>query len=147
MLFDAETLFSDGQAVSTTGVSTNLVDGGAVRDVASGELLWLVVQITQAFTAAGAATLTVEVQTASEPTFASPTTLYTSPVIPVAELSLGARPLRVAMPKYAQRYLRLRYVVGTGPFTAGKLVSGLVLTGTVEDSARGIYPRAAYGTA
>jgi hypothetical protein len=144
MLLDVESMLSDGQAVTTGSVaSTNTFDAGASRDVAGGEGLWVLAQVTEAFVGPGA-TLIVALETASEPTFAAPTTLYTSPAIAVTELGLGARPLRVAMPRYAQRYLRLKYTV-SGTFSAGRLTAGL---GTApEDSTRSAYPRGAYGVA
>jgi hypothetical protein len=57
----------------------------------------------------------------------------------VASLTLGARPVQIRVPRGAERYLRLTYTVATGPFTAGKVIAGLVLPGTLEDSARSPY--------
>ena len=38
----------------------------------------------------------------------------------------GTEVLRVAVPHGTERYLRLFYIVDTGPLTAGKFTSGLV---------------------
>jgi hypothetical protein len=62
MLFDIENLFSDGQAATSTDTSANLVATGATRDPGAGEGVWVIVQVTEAFAAAGAATLTLAVQ-------------------------------------------------------------------------------------
>jgi len=144
MLFDVENLFSDRQAVTTTGNSANAIDTGTARDLLAGEALTLVVQVSTAFTAAGAATLTVALETDDNVSFSSATTLLTSPAIPVAALTAGARPVQIRVPRGAERYLRLVYTVATGPMTAGAVIAGLVLAGTLEDSARTAYPRAAY---
>jgi hypothetical protein len=147
MLFDSQNLFSDTQAVTTTANSTNLLDTGAARDLLAGEGLFLVVQVTEAFDAGGAATLTVTLVTDDNASFSSATTLFTSPAIGLSSLTLGARPVQIKVPSGAERYLRLAYTVATGPFTAGKVTAGLVLAGTLEDSARTAYPRAAFGVA
>ena len=43
-----------------------------------------------------------------------------------AVLTAGTEVLRVAVPHGTERYLRLFYIVDTGPLTAGKFTSGLV---------------------
>ena len=45
--------------------------------------------------------------------------------IPVASLKTGIQPVDVSVPAGTRQYLRLYFVVGTGPFTAGKLTAGL----------------------
>ena len=147
MLFDLESLFSDRQAVTTTGNSANAIDTGAARDLLAGEPLVLVVQVSTAFTAGGAATLTVALETDDNVSFSSATTQYTSPAIPVAALTAGARPVQIRVPRGAERYLRLVYTVATGPMLTGAVIAGLVLAGTLEDSARTAYPRAGYQVA
>jgi hypothetical protein len=147
MLFDREALLSDGQAVTVTANSTNAYDAGAARDLLAGEALTLVVQVSTAFTAAGAATLTVALETDDNVSFSSATTLFTSPAIPVAALTAGARPVQIRVPRGAERYLRLVYTVATGPMLTGAVIAGLVLAGTLEDSARTAYPRAGYQAA
>jgi hypothetical protein len=148
MLFDHDTLLSDGQAIVTNATSTNSYDaGGGARDLLVGEPLYLVAQVTEAFAAAGAATLTIALETSASASFTSPTVLYTTPPRSVAELTLGARPLTTRVPTGARRYLRLVYTVGAGPFTAGRVIAGLVLDGTLEDSNRGVYGHGLVGAA
>jgi hypothetical protein len=147
MLFDSQNLFSDTQAVTVTATSTNLLDTGAARDLLAGEGLFLVVQVTEAFDAGGAATVTVALQTDDNSSFSSPTTLFSSPTTGLSGLTLGARPVQIRVPRGAERYLRLSYTVADGPFTAGKVTAGLVLAGTLEDSARTVHPRAAFSVA
>ena len=147
MLFDVETLFSNRQAVTTTGNSANAIDTGAAHNLLAGEALTLVVQVSTAFTAGGAAALTVALETDDNVSFSSATTLFTSPAIPVAALTAGARPVQIRVPRGAERYLRLTYTVATGPMLTGAVIAGLVLAGTLEDSARTAYPRAGYQVA
>jgi hypothetical protein len=106
MLFDREALFSDQQVVSVTATSSNLYDAGVARDLLVGEGLFLLVQVSTAFTAAGAATLVVALETDDNVSFSSATTLFTSPEIPVAALTAGARPVQIRIPRGAERYLR-----------------------------------------
>jgi hypothetical protein len=147
MLLDAQLLFSDGQAVTTTANSTNVIDLLSARDIGAGEDLWLVVVVTEAATAAGAATVTFSMETDDNVSFSSATTIYTSPAIAKTALTLGARAIGVKVPRYTERYLRLAYTVGTGPLTAGKFTAGITLSGAVSDEARTPYARASYGVA
>ena len=147
MLFDLESLFSDRQVLTATGNSANVIDTGAARDLLAGEPLTLVLQVSTAFTAGGAATLVVTLETDDNSSFSSATTLFTSPAIPVAALTAGARPVQIRVPRGAERYLRLVYTVATGPMTAGAVIAGLVLAGTLEDASRSVYPRGAYQAA
>jgi len=134
MIIDANLQFDPtGTAVTATGPSTNVIDLGTARDMGiddDGLEVFCIVQ--QTFTAAGAATLTVQVQSSVDnSTF---NTLVESAAIPVAKLTLGTEILRCKLPADQPaltagigRYLRLEYVVATGPFTAGKVQAALVL--------------------
>jgi hypothetical protein len=147
MLLDAQLLFSDGQAVTTTANSTNVIDLLSNRDIGAGEDLWLVVVVTEAATAAGAATVTFTMETDDNISFSSATTIYTSPAIAKTALTLGARAIGVKVPRYTERYLRLAYTVATGPLTAGKFTAGITLSGSISDETRNPYARASYGVA
>lgn len=139
MIFDHTNLLSDKQAITVTAASTNVIDLGAtgtamfaasaiVRDIGKGKPIPLLIQVTEAFAAAGAATLTVALQVDSVDTFASPKTVWTSPALALADLTAG----KVIVPEFIprgtdERYLRLNYTVGTGPMTAGKVVAGVTM--------------------
>lgn len=133
MIFDKQTLLSDAQAVTVTAVSTNVIDlgpikTGIVRDIGKGKQIPLLVQVVEAFTAAGAATLTVSLQTDDNEAFSSAKTVWTSPAIALADLVAG----KVIIPEYIprgtnERYMRLNYAVATGPMTAGKITAGVTL--------------------
>lgn len=121
-------------AITVTAPSTNVADGQQARDFGVGdafERASFVITVGVAFTAAGAATLTIQVQGSTDN--AAWTTLMQSDAIPKANLTAGQQiilplPPQQAAPHIAgrPRYYRLNYVVATGPFTAGQISSYLV---------------------
>ena len=126
MYIDRQNLFGQDQAVTTSAATTDYIDLGAARDIGNGERPEILVLCTEDVTAAGAATVTVALQSDDNPSFSSPANLVLSDAIPKASLIAGAQVLRVSVPYGTERYVRLFYTVGTGPLTAGKFTSGLV---------------------
>lgn len=126
MYIDRQNLFGQDQAVTASAASTDYIDLGAARDIGNGERPEILVLCTQDVTAAGAATVTVALQSDDNASFSSPVNLVLSDATPKASLVAGTEVLRVAVPYGTERYLRLFYTVGTGPLTAGKFTSGLV---------------------
>ncbi len=126
MYIDRQNLFGQDQAVTVSAATTDPIDLGAARDIGNGERLELLVLCTQDVAAAGAATVTVALQSDDNPSFSSPANLVLSDAVPKASLVAGTQILRVAVPYGTERYVRLFYTVGTGPLTAGKFTSGLV---------------------
>ena len=150
-IFDFSLLFSNKQAITVTAPSTR--DGeatvydqgpigtphGAAKRLAvnlgAGACIPFICQVTGAFAAAGAATLTVQIQTSEDITFATGvTTVAQSGPIPVTDLKPGFKllpnqfiPEGVNGRGVTKRYMRLNYVVATGPFTAGRIMAGVVL--------------------
>jgi len=141
MIFDAQNLFSDAQAITATAVSTNVIDFGAAgkpvgaaanlrKDMGRGMKVNLRVQMVEAALAAGAATLTVDLQTDDNEAMASPKTVWTSGPIGKAALVAGyVFPLEWLPRGTDERYARLNYTVATGPLTAGKVTAGVVAAG------------------
>lgn len=129
MLTDAQLLFSSAQAITSTALSTNTIDLGVLEDLGIGTYtLDLAIYVGTAFTAAGAATLTVQVQTStdnstwktiSQTDAIGKATLTANAEIPI---SLTKRGAGIAL----SRYLALNYVVATGPMTAGTLTALLL---------------------
>lgn len=123
-----------GTAITVTAASTNVVDGQQARDMGVGdayERMSVVITVGVTFTAAGAATLTVQLQGSTDN--AAWTTLIQTDAIPKANLTAGQRIIIPMAPQYAAphiagrpRYYRLNYVVATGPFTAGQVEADLV---------------------
>lgn len=126
MYIDRQNLFGQDQAVTASAASTDYIDLGVLRDIGNGERPEILVLCTQDVTAAGAATVTVALQTDDNSSFSSPVNLVLSDAIPKASLVAGAEVLRVAVPYGTERYLRLFFTVAIGPLTAGKFTSGLI---------------------
>lgn len=119
MLIDASLVFSDSQAVTITAPSTNYVDTLAAGDSYIGS--WLVARVDVTFTAAGSATMTIDLQTDNNSSFSSPTTLVSvGSTVAVATLTAHYL-LKVRIPPGAERYLRVNYTVASGPMTAGNI--------------------------
>jgi hypothetical protein len=127
MYLDAQTTFSDAQAVTSTAISTNVIDLGAtptLRDIGTGEPVYLVVVTETAATDSGSdATLAVTLESDSAVGLDASATVH---------LSTGALAFATFSPDKAvlyagpipsgsyERYLGVRYTVASGPLTAGK---------------------------
>jgi hypothetical protein len=126
MYLDAQTTFSDAQAVTSTAISTNVIDLGAtptLRDLGAGEPVYLVVLTDAAATDSGSdATLTVTLESDSTENLATSATVH---------LSTGALAFAAFSPDKAvlyagpiptgsyERYLGVRFTVASGPLTGG----------------------------
>lgn len=124
--------FSDEQAVTATAISENIIDTGP-GDVGPGEPLSIVGIVTEAFTAAGAGTLAVALETDGVEAFSSPEVIHTTPAIPKADLVAGYKFKIGTIPPGMERFLAMRYTVATGPMTAGKLTFRLALDRDAND--------------
>jgi hypothetical protein len=146
MIFDKTLLLSNQQAITATAASTNVIDtlqpgtvfkaaAALVKDLGlGGGRIPFLIQVTEAFAAAGAATLAVELQADDDEAFGSPTAIWNSGAIGKAALIVGYRfPLISHLPRgMRERFFRLNYTVATGPMTAGKIMAGVV--GAVQDN-------------
>lgn len=126
MLFDVQNTFSSAQALTTTAVSTNVLDLGVAENIGVGENLYLVMVITTAF-AGAAQTMTPSLQTAIDSAFTSPVTVRTYDVF--AALSPAQTKRVYRLDPYNDvglylRYLRLNYTVAT-TLTGGAITSFL----------------------
>lgn len=141
--FDAYT----GVAITVTRDSTNILDMKNQRDMGVGDNpLELLIQVITAFTAAGAATLTVELKAAKD-NAGVPGTFYpqiTSAAYAVAQLTAGRELLRAPLPSWdiaaagdalnVPRFYKLTYTVATGPMTAGTIAAYLVPKGNRQNN-------------
>jgi len=125
MLLDMETLFSNAQAVTATGASTNVIHTafGKLKEISFGTPLPLLIQVVEDFT--GCTSVKVAVQTSATEDFAEVVTLAETAAIPVAELVAGYKFPINFMPKGNLGYTRLYYTVN-GTATAGKIDAGVV---------------------
>lgn len=129
MITDKLLMFSEAQAVTTTAASTDVIDLGPIdgtrRDIGVGYPLefWALVNTTA--TAAGAATLNVQLQTS--PDNSTWTTIASSGDLALSALTSGKRIVSQKVPSGVLKYLRVNYAVGTGPLTAGAFTAGINL--------------------
>ena len=126
MYLDKQAEFSDSQAVTATAISTNVVDLNTAFnyntgvDIGTGEDVYLVLQCDTAATAAGAATVTVTLESSAAAGLTSSTVHFTSATFALSDMTAGKTLLAIKLPAGTYlRYLGLRYTVATGPLTAG----------------------------
>lgn len=128
MILDAQLQFSDSQAITAAAGSTNTVDLSAVRDIGTGEDLYVVVNVEVAFTDGSSdSTLTVTLQGDSTTTFTPDGTqdLFTIPALAaagnvyIAKLDPGSAPLQY-------QYIRLLYTPNNGNLTTGTVSAHIV---------------------
>lgn len=127
---DQENLFSDAQALTATAISTNVIDlvnaQNLTRDIGAGEVLWVVVTVTTTLDSSGeAATLVVALESDDNTSLTTATVHYTSASIAEASLVAGYELKFRVPPGDYQRYVGLRYTVGTENFTSGNISAAL----------------------
>lgn len=147
-MLDRNTLMSNEQSLAlvaaTPTLSDNSIDLGdrsTVDDLGNplnsdpgrGSEVELECQVVETFTSGGAATVTVEVVMADNAALSTNlTVIKQTPAIAKASLVAGSK-FRISAdlpPGISQRYLGLRYTVGTADGTAGKVTAGIVLDRT-----------------
>lgn len=133
MDLDTQNLFSDRQAITASGPSTNVIDLGAAgtprwapkalgRDLGRGRKVPLLIQVVEDFN--NLTSLKIDLQTSNVETFSSVDTLA-SQTMALADLVAGARPSFDELQPGVKRYVRLYYTVtGTAP-TVGRITAGI----------------------
>ena len=117
MIIDKQDVLSDSQAITVSAASGNTIDTTFAGNQPS---LFLVIRSVAAAAADGAATVEFALETDSDPNFGTPVTLFSTG--PIAKTALTANTFVVPgapLPLGSKRYLRLFYVVSTGPLTGG----------------------------
>lgn len=137
MIFDAQNLFSDEQAVTATAASTNLIDFGEPRDMGTGKPIYFVVIVDVAFTDSGSdSTIAVTLETDDNAGFSSATTGQTIGTF-AALAAIGARFVAVLQPEVIdERFLRVKYTAANGNLTTGSFTAFL----TVNPHLFSVYP-------
>lgn len=129
MILDKLLMFSEAQAVTASAASTDVVDLGPIdgtrRDIGVGEPLEFWANVNTTAAAAGAATVNIQLQTSADNS--TWVTLLDSGSLALAALTAGKRVISAKVPQGVLKYLRVNYVVGTGPLTAGAFTSGINL--------------------
>lgn len=133
MIMDTSVTLSDSQAITSSAASTNIIDLGAAGwwgAAGASHPIPLMLQVNEAFTASGSATLTIAIRsTTAADTSTNLKTHYVSDAIGKAALTTTANLndlFRAFIPTNTQRYLHLYYTVATGPMTAGKITAKVV---------------------
>ena len=134
MIFSAQQLFSDDQAITASADSTNVIDLGVratpfgavaalTGDIGKGTMIPLLAQVTEAFNTL----TTLEIKVSTGATTALGTTIL-SQTIALADLVVGKQLSFCVLPKdITERYLGIEYVVvGTAP-TVGKITAGITM--------------------
>jgi hypothetical protein len=125
MITDAQTKFSDAQAVTTgTQVSTNDYDMGIARDIGRGRDLRVYCNVVTAFT--GGTSLQVNLIQSANSDLSSPTVIYAGTAVAEASLTAGANLMDIVLPKTTQRYIGFQFVT-VGTHTAGAVTGGIVM--------------------
>lgn len=131
MYVDKQAEFSDSQAVTATAISTNVMDlisnssgKNALRDIGTGQDVYLVVQTAVAATDTSSdATLTVTLESDSTVGLETSATVHfsTAALAFAAFSPAGTVLAAVKLPAgNYERYLGVRYTVAAGPLTAGQ---------------------------
>ena len=134
MIFSAQQIFSDDQAITASADSTNVIDLGAPGtpyggkaplndDVGKGAMVPILVQVTEDFD--NLTSLEIKISTGA--TTALGTTVI-SKVVLLADLAVGYQfPVQVLPNEITERYLGIEYVVvGTTP-TTGTVTAGITM--------------------
>ena len=132
MILSAQQLFSDGQAITASADSTNVIDLGVAAtpfgaaaalndDVGKGAKVPVLIQVTEDFD--NLTTLEIKISTGA--TTALGTTIV-SKIVALADLVAGYQfPVDVLPNEITERYLGIEYVVvGTAP-SVGKVTAGV----------------------
>jgi hypothetical protein len=108
MFVDSQLMFSDAQALTTTAVSTNIIDLSTDRNIGKGEPMAIV--LTFGVDSGGTSpTLQVVLQTDNDVAFGSLTTIASSAVVLDA---VAGDSIVLPIGYTNERYLRLSYVTG-----------------------------------
>lgn len=142
MIFDAQNLFTVvagviAQAITATARSLNVIDLGSLGISKGNKFVEVFCQVVTAFdSGADDGTLVVQLMTDSDANIASggvvlhqTAAIVEAVLVPGYQFSLGMVPVN------ALQYLDLNFIVaGSGNFTAGALVAGLILDRQTNDA-------------
>ena len=134
-ILDKQLQFSNAQLITVTAPSQNIVDlgppgpnGWSAFGATGMDEVFVHIAFPTQFTAGGAGTLAISLQSSADEAFTTPVTHWTTTAIPLADLGPGdagaamkAIPMRI--PYNVLRYVRLYYTVGTGPMLAGAITA------------------------
>jgi hypothetical protein len=118
---------TDGQEITSSQASTNYIVLGT-GNLPESEPLEIEINVPVGFVTTNSATLTIAVQSSADAAFTTPVTEMQSAAIAASALAINTEQwpeLKLSRP--SNPYVRLYYTIGTGTFSAGKIVAGLTL--------------------
>ena len=127
MITDKLLRVSEGQALTTTAVSTDTIDLSIARDIGEGEALYMNFAVITALT--GGTSVKFEVISSAAANLGSPTVIGSSDAIVTADLVAGKNVVVRINPQVAskgQRYLGARYTI-SGTYSAGTVTADVVM--------------------
>ena len=126
MILDAQNEFSDSQAVTSTAISTNVIDMDAAsipKNIGGSEPLYLVIQTAVTCTDTSSdATVAFTLESDSAAALnSSPTVHFSTGALAFAAYATAGTRVAVTPLPFGdyKRYLGVRYTVASGPLTAG----------------------------
>lgn len=129
MILDANTRFSNAQAITAAANSTNVLDiGKAGRNPGTGKPLYVVVVVTVAFTDSGSdttLTVTLEGDTTNAMVPAKSRDLFIIPALAAVGDTFIA-PLHPQGAVEAYQFLDLKYTPNNGSLTTGSVTAAIV---------------------
>jgi hypothetical protein len=138
MIFSAQQIFSDAQAITATAISTNVIDTG-VRgtpydaaaalngDIGKGTPISVLAQVVTTFATLTSLTISIESDSAVG-LDASPIVAASTGAVAAATLVQGYQmPIQVLPNNVTGRYLGIRYTVGGSSASAGAITAGITL--------------------
>ena len=127
MITDKLLRVSEGQALTTTAVSTDTIDLSIARDIGEGEALYMNFAVITALT--GGTSVKFEVISSAAANLGTPTVIGSSDAIVTADLVAGKNVAVRINPQVAsngQRYLGARYTI-SGTYSAGTVTADVVM--------------------
>jgi len=126
MILDAQNEFSDSQAVTSTAISTNVIDldsASIPKNIGGSEPLYLVIQTAVTCTDTSSdATVAFTLESDSAAALnSSPTVHFSTGALAFATYATAGTRVAVTPLPFGdyKRYLGVRYTVASGPLTAG----------------------------
>lgn len=126
MYVDNNLMMSDAQAVTASAASTKSIDTGlALRDIGSGEPVYLLIKVDTTATSGGTTTVDFALQDSADNSSFADTGVKVSGIAK-ATLVAGYQVLAVPLPIGLRRYIQVYYTVNTNNLTAGAFTATLV---------------------
>ena len=126
-LVDSNTRFSNEQAITTSAISTNIIDGKALRDMARGQPIYLNVYLTTVFTtSANSLTIQLVSSSAADPGSSDVYMDVMKARLASAMLTTGLL-LRMALPNDIPYQKLGLYYLATTALVAGKVNAFLTI--------------------